>query len=224
MSIEDELGPARARLPGRWYLVVTIATAGSFAWVPFLHAARKLDSYRVRRLALIYGCLAVFLFVLPQNSQGQPDSAGNALSVAGALLAPVVIIAGCLQLSALRRRLPENEPVDVVEDPSTVLAARVRRGAARRLVAEDPLLARELRVGRPDLGRDYDDGGLIDLNSAPARLIAEMCDIPAEAATSIVEARNGDRGPFANVEEVFVQAELPAVTWSPIRERAVLLR
>ena len=50
-----ELAPTRPhraiRVAGRWYYVVMIATAGVFAWIPFLHAAIRLKTAKARRLA-----------------------------------------------------------------------------------------------------------------------------------------------------------------------------
>ena len=34
------------------------------------------------------------------------------------------------------------------------------------------MLAQELKIGRPDLPRDYDDGGLVDVNHVPAAILA----------------------------------------------------
>ena len=50
---------------------------------------------------------------------------------------------------------------------------RVRQVAwARRLQQDNPVLAQELKIGRPDLPRGYDDGGLVDVNHVPAAILA----------------------------------------------------
>ena len=48
------------------------------------------------------------------------------------------------------------------------LTRRKLREKYRALALTDPTLARNIRVGRPDLTRDYSDGGLLDLNSLSA--------------------------------------------------------
>jgi DNA uptake protein ComE-like DNA-binding protein len=221
------------RVAGRWYYVVTIATAGLFAWVPFLHAALRLKTTKARRLALLCGGLDALIYVLlaitPQDSQGQATN--GPISTIGGLLALGTIIVGCIMLAPLRRMVYEGAPIDIEDgDQQTVdpaikaaLAARGRRDEARKLATDDPLLARELHIGRPDLTRDYDDGGLIDLNSAPANVIAEVCGIPADVAATIVAALNQRGEPFANVDELFVMTDLPVQMWDRIRDRAVLL-
>lgn len=220
------------RLAGLWYYVVVIATGGLFAWVPFLHAATRLRTTKARLLLLLFGALDVLMYVLlentPVNAQGQvPD---NPFSTITGLLALGVMIAGCILLAPLRRMVYQRAPVGPATqrpavDPAiqAVLAERARRDEARKLAAQDPLLARELRIGQPDVAKDYDDGGLVDLNHAPAEVIARTCGIPVEVAAIIVDARDRYGEPFANVDEVFVMAELPVSTWDSIRDRAVLL-
>jgi hypothetical protein len=48
---------------------------------------------------------------------------------------------------------------------------RKLRDRARQIVSQNPELARELMIGRPDLPRTYDDGGLIDANYAPVEVL-----------------------------------------------------
>jgi hypothetical protein len=224
---------------GRWYFVAAILSAGVLAWLPFFHAARHLGDRALNRLIWLYGAAGVALLALVGSTP--TDSAGNAVGVAGHVLqvifgclAVVVVSAACVQIAPLRRQVyglpggptgitrePEVAPVDPAV--SAVLVARARRVDARALATKDPLMARELRIGRPDLGHPYDDGGLVDLNSAPPDVIARMCQIDIDSARRIVEARDLHGGGFANVEEVFVMTDIPLSTWDRIRDRAVLL-
>jgi hypothetical protein len=43
-----------------------------------------------------------------------------------------------------------------------------RRRQARELAKRNPVLARDLNIGRPDVPHDYNDGGLVDVNQVPA--------------------------------------------------------
>jgi DNA uptake protein ComE-like DNA-binding protein len=106
-----------------------------------------------------------------------------------------------------------------------IAAANMRRELrrqAREHAAKDLALARELRIGRPDLPREYDDGGLVDLNSAPAPVIADLCGLEPAQAGRIVQARQA-AGRFASVEDVFSWTELPVDTWDRLRDRSVTL-
>lgn len=109
-------------------------------------------------------------------------------------------------------------------DPAmkAVLEARQRRAEARRIVEQDPLLAVELKIGRPDLGRTFNDGGLVDLNGAPAPVIAQVCGIDLSLAERIVEGRSS-LGAFQAVDDVFSVTDLPVNMWNRIRDRAVVI-
>ncbi len=69
-----------------------------------------------------------------------------------------------------------------------------RREHARELLRSDPLISYELRIGRPDLPRDFDDGGLVDINHASAAAIAQLPDLGVELASRIVSARESVDG------------------------------
>lgn len=92
-------------------------------------------------------------------------------------------------------------------------ALAVRRDQARQVAELHPLLARELGIGRPDLGLDFDDGGLVDLNDAPAAALASLPGVSAQQAALIVADR-AHRGQFRSaadlVDRGIVAAPLPA--------------
>jgi DNA uptake protein ComE-like DNA-binding protein len=224
--------PRRSLLAGRWYFLVTIASAGLLAWIPFLHAAGRLRRRSVRVLAAAYGAGAVALAALtamtPTDAQGTAaGSAGHTMSAVTGLLAIAIIAVACVQQVPLRReayRSPAARPApSAATDPAvaTALASRARRDEARELARRDPLMARELRIGRPDLARTFDDGGLVDLNTAPAAAIAAVCDLPPATADTIVAARSG--GGFLAVDDVFSLTDVPMGSWDVIRDRGIVL-
>ncbi|HEX5540523.1 MAG TPA: hypothetical protein VFX60_03005 [Micromonospora sp.] len=77
--------------------------------------------------------------------------------------------------------------------------------------------------GRLDQQRAYDDGGLVDLNSAPADTIAATCGIPVSAAELIVQAREVRGGAFSDVTEALTVAEIPVQLWDQVKDRAILM-
>jgi hypothetical protein len=120
----------------------------------------------------------------------------------------------------VRRRVLEPTP----QQPALVAAlqARQRREEARAIAARDVDLARELRIGRPDLPRQFDDGGLVDLNHAPAPVMVQLLGLSEAEAAQVIEAR--DRiGAFISAEEVIAQTDLPPTLIDGIRERLVFL-
>ncbi|MER6734463.1 helix-hairpin-helix domain-containing protein [Streptomyces puniciscabiei] len=142
----------------------------------------------------------------------------------------MILSAACFQLVPLRREVYGLEAEltsptpPAAADPVVAahLAARARRDEARALAQGDPVLAHDLRIGRPDLPRQYDDGGLVDLNSAPAHAIATACSIEPSLAERIVTTRQ-ELGSFSSLDEVFVYAQVEEGAAARIRDHVLLL-
>ena len=103
-----------------------------------------------------------------------------------------------------------NTLVPHTPDPAVAAAARrvARRQEARGLLTANPALAWELRIGRPDIsGRQYDDGGLVDINHVPADWIAYALQLPPALATEIVAARSDRPGGFTTADELIVYCD-----------------
>ncbi|HEX4723561.1 MAG TPA: hypothetical protein VH333_13660 [Pseudonocardiaceae bacterium] len=148
-----------------------------------------------------------------------------------AVLAGFVIMAdligiGSYSQAKLRRRgyggkQSRRNPVPPAIDPAigTVLADRERRAKCRDIVAEDPLMAHELHIGRPDIkSRGYNDGGLVDCNAAPAGAIAKACEPPTSVAEAVVAAR-----PFGTVDDVRTMVDVPVSAWPVVRDRGIVI-
>ncbi len=210
---------------GGWWFFVHVCSLGVLAAVPFAHAAvrSRRIGHAVAAVAVLAATLLAFLLI----GTGEHDAAGRSVgfvSGVGGTVMVLVLLGGLVGLIVVRHQVYGPRPSPPVLQPAVAraLAARSRRDEARRLVASDPLLARELRVGRPDLPREYDDGGLVDLNSAPAQVVAAVCGLEPVAAARIVQARQA-AGRFAAVEDVFSWTELPVGVWDQVRDRAVVL-
>jgi hypothetical protein len=83
-----------------------------------------------------------------------------------------------------------------------------RRDDARRLVQANPELARELRIGRPDLPWQYGDGGLVDINRVPGYVLAASLGLTQQEVTNLTAARD-KLGKFSTADELRDYAELP---------------
>lgn len=217
--------PGSLPATGAWYIVITVLSGGFLAWVPFLHAAQRAGLRRARVLAAIYGGTATALLVL--YSAVPVDNVPGALGgTLGALYTAAFLGQlgmSVVHLESIRRQVYQRDP-EPTPDPAitAALAARKRRAEARELAASDALLARELRIGRPDRRSRYDDGGLVDMNSAPATVIADVCGLDQQSAQRIVEIRERV-GRFSNVEEILVLADVPVPAWPFVTDRAILL-
>jgi len=106
-----------------------------------------------------------------------------------------------------------------------IAAATMRRDLrrqAREQAAQDPLLARELRIGRPDLPRQYDDGGLIDLNHAPPPVMTALSGVTPEIAERIASMRE-HVGCFSSAEELVATVDLHPDLTPELKEYGVFL-
>jgi DNA uptake protein ComE-like DNA-binding protein len=143
-------------------------------------------------------------FTLLASSSG----AGVAL---GILLFLVLWVTSSIHAFVVRPAVfPRRTPRDRLNQHAVEVAKyrRMLRDEARRLLAEDPALAHELRIGRPDLPRAYDDGGLIDVNHAPAPTLGLLPGMTDELVQKVVRVRE-ETGTFVSVEELAVDADLP---------------
>ncbi|RAY15470.1 hypothetical protein DPM19_10960 [Actinomadura craniellae] len=129
--------------------------------------------------------------------------------------------------TALRRPPPHLVPAPAEPSSLQVAAEQARRrldarAEARALAASDPALARELGIGRPDLPRGYDDGGLVDVNHCPPEVLATLPGLTPELVERVVRARE-ECGGFVSVEELSVLAELPPRLTPRLAEQTIYL-
>ncbi|MEZ0095733.1 protein kinase [Streptacidiphilus sp. EB129] len=124
---------------------------------------------------------------------------------------------------ARARSRSASRPGDVDPTIGEALKRRQRRLEARDVLEHDPALARELRIGRPDLPRQFDDGGLVDVNHVPVATLAAPPGLTPELAERVVQARD-EHGGFAFLEEMDVYAHLPDGLAQELAERLVFLQ
>lgn len=107
------------------------------------------------------------------------------------------------------RHMAPQVPTGLVNAQAVAAVSQRRelRNRARQQAAADQVLARELRVGRPDLPRQFDDGGLIDVNHVPAPVLTCFAGVTPEMAEHIVAIR-GQVGRFTSAEDLAAAAGL----------------
>jgi len=92
-----------------------------------------------------------------------------------------------------------------------------RRREAREIAGKDPVLCRELRIGRPDLAREYDDGGLVDVNQVPGEILQSQLGLSADETAAVLAAR-AKLGSFTSADEVSAYAQLPPDRLDAVRD------
>jgi hypothetical protein len=216
--------PAAPR--GRWrfgsilWSLLPLLTWGLLAPVPFVHAAVRLHTVGLWLVAACY--VIVWIVVGPAGVLAQNPEVDEA--VAGLSQLGLVIAATTHAFLLRERVFPAPSPPTIASDPAVAaaLAARQRREQARTITERDPSLARELGIGRPDLPREFDDGGLVDVNRVPASVLVDRLGVSVLEASQVVETR--DRlGGFSSPAELAVYAELPDATVEAVRDRLLFL-
>lgn len=167
---------------------------GLLAFGPFLWLALTRRRRSDRVIVTVYvatSATAVWLVSL------QAAVGANVGTAGGGLLVGLMFVGAVHALVACRpgRRDSSGRPVPSRVDRNVLAMSGAEdrmnmRGKARKLAQKDPALARELRIGRPDLPREYDDGGLVDVNHVPAAVLVSHLKLTPEQAATVVSVRD----------------------------------
>lgn len=196
--------PVRETAQGVLWAFVPFLTLGYGTPFSFFYAAIRRGSWGLGATALGYG--AGTAAVLTMLQAGNPFFA-----VLGIFSAILLWVAGTGHAFAIRSSVFPREAPRNRRNQHAIEVAKYRRSLrdeARKLAAEDPALARELRIGRPDVPRTYDDGGLVDVNHAPPEILAALPGMTPEMVERVVRRRD-EQGGFLSVEEMAVDADIP---------------
>lgn len=214
-----EFGPARTIGSYLWALS-PIYTLGMGTSITMVIAAVRLRSLLLWLLQPLYLALVIIGFVTAGSEDG---STGEMVFRATFL---TLITAGTGHAFALRRRVfTSRKPVpdSLMTAEAEVRQRRELRARASDLALRDPAVAAEMRIGRPDLERTYDDGGLIDVNQVPAPALTGIPGVTPELAARIVQAREATGG-FVSAEEAGMLADLPPALTPRLAEYGIFLR
>ncbi|MEU5877646.1 BTAD domain-containing putative transcriptional regulator [Spirillospora sp. NPDC047279] len=202
-------------LPAQIALVaVPLLTCGTAGWtVPAFLAARR-RSLVLALSAAAYLALASFFMVVLVTSG--PDGSNPPWDGPAIVAVIVASLGAAVQIAVVT--MPDHGPAHgraaaAAEEPPDPLMVdlverRTRREQARTLTRHHPAIARELQIGRPDLPRTFDDGGLVDVNSVPEHVLANLRGIGQHEARLIVAVRESE--PYASAEDLIIREVLPA--------------
>ncbi|MFI0405400.1 ComEA family DNA-binding protein [Actinomadura sp. 3N508] len=185
----------------------------------FLYAAIRRGSWNLGATAAGYGAGTAGVITLLQLDN-------VILTVLGTFIAILLWISGTAHAFAVRSSVfPREVPRNRLNEHAIEFAKyrRSLREQARALAAEDPALARELRIGRPDVPRTYDDGGLVDVNHVPAEILAALPGMTPELAERVVRHRE-EHGGFVSVEEMAVDVDIPPDVLPEMADFTIFLR
>ena len=206
-----------------WFTVgVGRSTASIFAsvWIGTGYGSRYSTS-RVKGLALVplysLGMLSALPFIIWFLRTKRFDLG---LRAALYLAASTVFIIWSSKLAGLGLAVLVIASLDAWYVRVTLTSQRLRawgRDVAERM----PGRARELRIGRPDLPRTINDGGLVELNSASPKLLAET-PLKDPEVQILLSARNA-HGRFADIADLERSADLDPKAARLAREYLIFL-
>jgi DNA-binding SARP family transcriptional activator len=143
--------------------VLPLVTCSLGSWLYFAYAAFQRRTVRDVLVACGYFFAVVGVLVLELIDPTDPDAElASDAEVIGILLALALIAVAAFHGALL------------AVYPGDSRRARRQRDLARMYATFHPAAARQAGIGRPDLMRSFDDGGLVDLNHAPAQEIARL--------------------------------------------------
>lgn len=196
-----------------------VYTIGLGTWAVFLYAAIRRRSWWLGGASLLYAAVLVVFAIAESPAKPGPLALGiGTVAWLGCMLG------GFAHALAVRRRVffpvvdPDDQALERAE--AKALERRKLRERARALAERDPGLARELGIGRPDLRRDYNDGGLVDVNHAPASALATLPGMTGDLAAKAVAMRQ-ERGSFVSADDLCNALELPPAGIADLAVRTI---
>ncbi|MFJ2745898.1 hypothetical protein ACIO3O_40280 [Streptomyces sp. NPDC087440] len=219
MNDESRTPPAPAR-SRTWsalgWGLVPLLSLGSLTVVPFVWWTARTKKWIYAAAGGLWTVLVVTAAVLVPDTEGPWDVLPLLLWLGGVV---AVVLTGLLAVPAVGPTVEDGNR-DAVRD---AMRREVRREEARALLVKNPGAARDLRIGRPDLPRQYDDGGLLDANAVPAATLVEHLGWTPEQAADVVAVRTR-LGRFADATEVIAYTDLPPATVDAARPLLVFSR
>jgi len=194
------------------YVAFVLFPLGWLAWAAFLYVGLRVRHRRWTVAAAVYFAITTVWTAMAAVGEDGGTLVGVAAATCFAMWAAAIVHALVIRKEFGRR-------LDLrlrVED------GQLDREIARDIVENDPQMAKELGIGRPDLV-EASPGGVIDVNHASAGMLAMLPGIDARLARQIVGTREA-MGPFSSVAELGMVLDLPADTVERLRPLVVFLR
>ena len=194
----------------RW-VYISLIPIGLGAWAP-VYAGLKARNNLWTALGVLWTALVVVGFSLAGHKSTE--------TLAGLLL--ILGWVGAIATSFMIR-----EPYDdLMASPLTAAteAGQTRlqeRQRAMEIARENPALAQEIGIGRPDK-HGATDAGLVDVNNAPVTALLNLPGVDGDAATQIIEGREKVGG-FSSLEDMGAALDLDGALIEGLRGQVVFL-
>jgi DNA uptake protein ComE-like DNA-binding protein len=201
--------PGRSRWP--WISLIPI---GLGAWAPIYAGIRaRRSSWIVLGTLCCAVVIAGFIRSSTDRHPGHDDVAGMLV-----ILGWVGAIAVSFSIRSAYERQMSSPLLQASEEARERLSERRR---ALALAHENPALAQEMGIGRPD-ERGATDAGLVDVNNASVGALEKLPGIDDQLATRIAEVR-AEIGGFSSLEDCGAALDLDGDLVEGLREKVVFL-
>lgn len=211
--------PRRFDLSVAWALS-PLLTVGIGTPLTIGYAAARLKSWALWLATGLYLIAWVAMFTTSDSASGTLEDAVFVIACG------IGAVGGTVHAFAIKDRVflaPDRRSVAIEQAQLEIQRRRELRAKAAEIARNDPAMAIEMRIGRPDLPRSYDDGGLVDVNHAPASVLVTVLGITPEQAERLIRAREHCGG-FISAEEAAALADLPPDLTPRLAEYGVFLR
>ena len=217
--------------PPRWLWMLPVFSCGLLAFVSPIVIATKAKTRQAWWWAGGFAAtwLVGFMLVGTGETDGAVSNLGLAIYFAAWIGAVVfALVMGPKVLWPPKETyVPAGPPPPPPYDPNSAAVAgaharRMKREEAREIAIRDPQMARDLRIGRPDLPRQYDDGGLVDVNSAPVEVLRQALGLTADQSSQVVETRH-QLSRFEHPDDLIQYAGLEPSTVDNVKDRIILM-
>jgi Helix-hairpin-helix motif len=203
--------PGRAASDRSRWPYLSLIPFGLGAWAP-IYAGQRAQQRSWIAWGALWTIIAVIGFVLAAVTNGG--------AVAGFLI--ILGWAGGAATSFSIRGAYDRQMGSPLLQATEAGELRLRdRARALQIARQNPALAREIGIGRPDLP-GATDAGLVDINNASVTALLKLPGVEGDAVTAIIEGREKVGG-FSSLEDMGAALDLDGPLIEGLRGQVVFL-
>jgi hypothetical protein len=196
----------------RWPYI-SLIPVGFGAWAP-IYAGVKAREPKWVAIGALWTAMIVVALILSSGHGHGDDGLVGALAI--------IAWVGGIATSFSIRSAYEQQLGSPVLRAAEVGEQRLRdRQQAQRIARDNPTLAKEMGIGRPDVAGAA-DAQLVDVNNASVTALLKLPGVDGDVATEIVESREKVHG-FASLEDMGAALDLDGNLVEGLRARVVFL-
>jgi hypothetical protein len=213
MACLQRMSSGKEVTPHSRWPYISLIPIGLGSWAP-IYAGVKAREPRWIAMGLVWTVMAVVALVMSSGHGHGNDGIVGALAI--------ISWVGGIATSFSIRPAYERQIGSPVLTAAQAAEQQLRdRREALKIVHDNPALAREMGIGRPDV-QGATDAGLVDVNNASVTALLRLPRIDGDLATAIVEGRGKVNG-FSSLEDMGTALDLDGDVVEALRGAVVFL-